>query len=151
MEVNMDFARIEARLCAGALLALAAGVGVYVLARGAHPLLPGLEAWSGPLPTLLHTVAFALLSLAACAPWPRLAPAVCAGWVLLEGGFELLQLDAVARVPALQSLALAAPVIRAYLNGRFDPLDILAATVGALVAAVVFAHQRRACAAGSAA
>jgi hypothetical protein len=148
-EVVMEFARIEARLCTGALLVLTAGVGVYALARGAHPLLPGFAAWSGPLPTLLHTAAFVLLSLAVCAPWPRLAPVVCAGWVLLEAAFELLQLDAVAHMPALQALGRAEPLVRAYLNGRFDPFDILAAVCGALVAAAVFAHVRRASLPGS--
>ena len=145
----MEFARIEARLCAGALLALTAGIGIYALARGAHPPLPGLEAWSGPLPTLLHTSAFTLLSLAVCAPWPRLAPVVCAGWVLLEAGLELVQLDTVAHAPALQSLARAEPVFRAYLNGRFDPLDIVAAAAGALLAVAVFTRLRRSSTAGS--
>lgn len=145
----MEFARMETRLCAGALLVLTAGVGVYALARGAHPLLPGAEAWSGPLPTLLHTAAFVLLSLAVCAPWPRLAPVVSAGWLLLEAAFEVLQLDAVAHAPALQALARAEPLVRAYLNGRFDPLDILAAACGALVAGAVFAYLRRASSPGN--
>ena len=146
----MGCARIEARLCAGALLALAAGVGVYLLARGQHPLLPVIAQWSGPVPTLLHTVGFVLLCLAVVAPWPKLAPAVCAGWLLLESASEALQIDAVAQSPILRSLADAAPVVRAYLSGSFDPLDVVAAAAGTLVAAAAFARLRTLPSGGSA-
>ena len=138
----MGCARIEARLCAGALLVLAAGVGIYLLARGSHPLLPALAQWSGPVPTLLHTIAFVLLCLAVVAPWPRLVPAVCAGWFLLESAFEALQVDAVAQAPIMRSLADAAPLVRVYLSGSFDPLDVVAAAAGTLVAAALFARLR---------
>jgi hypothetical protein len=127
----LDYA--ERRLCAAATMALAAGAAVY-LCRGFAPL-PALVAWTGALPTLLHTVAFAGLSLAVTAPWPRLAPLVCAGWLVLEGGFEVLQIDAVAA--SLQSSVLArdVPLFAAYLRGTFDPLDLAAALAGTLAAA----------------
>jgi hypothetical protein len=125
---------VEARLCAGSSLALAAGVLYYTSARGADPLVPVLGAWGGSLPTLLHGAAFTLLALAVSAPWPRLAVWICAGWLSVEVGFELLQADAVAH--AIETgLPFPAPAwLRTYLDGTFDPLDVLAALTGVLAA-----------------
>lgn len=125
----------ERRLCAAAAMALAAGAVVY-LCRGFAPL-SALVAWTGALPTLLHAAAFTGLCLAVTRPWPRLAPLVCAFWIIVEGGFEVLQIDAVAG--ALQSSAAAArvPFLAAHLRGTFDPLDVAAAVAGTLAAALL--------------
>ena len=132
----MTLHSVEARLCASGALALAAGVLYDAGARGAEPLTPALGAWGGSLPTLLHSAAFALLALAVSAPWPRLAPWVCSGWLALEAGFELLQRDGTARV--LEAALPSAPSwLRAYLDGTFDPLDVLAAAAGALLAFLI--------------
>ena len=107
------------RLCAPAqLLVLAAGALFYVCARGAHPLTTVPAVWGSSLPTLLHSAAFALLALAVTAPWPRLAPWVCGGWLAVEAGFELFQLESVARIANVDGPD--APWLRAFLAGTFD-------------------------------
>ena len=131
----MTLHSVEARLCAGGAVALAAGVLYYAGARGAEPLAPALGAWGGSLPTLLHSAAFALLALAVSAPWPRLAPWVCAGWLAVEAGFELLQLGAIARF--LEGVLTVPQWLRTYLDGTFDPLDVLAASAGVLFAFLI--------------
>ena len=123
---------VERRLCAGSALALGAGLLYYAGARGTEPLVPALGAGGGSLPTILHSAAFALLALAVTAPWPRLAAYVCAGWLAVEAGFELLQVDAVAR--AIETGWAVPAWLRAYLDGTFDPLDVLAAVTGVLAA-----------------
>jgi hypothetical protein len=124
---------IEVRLCAGGALALAAGVLFYVL-RAAQPL---SDPWGGSLPTFLHSVAFALLALAVTAPWGRLAPWVCAGWLAVEAAFELLQVDAVAGALQAAGLASGPHWLRAFLAGTFDPLDLCAAAAGVSVAFLI--------------
>jgi hypothetical protein len=144
----MAINRSEAALCSGAALALVAGTALYLGARGAHPWLPALAPWTGPLPTLLHTAAFVALTLAATRPWPRHALLAGAAWVLLEGGFEVLQIDPLAR--AMQArIGGDAPLLRAHLEGTFDPLDLLAALAGAALA-VAFARAPGSRAAGRA-
>ena len=129
---RMALHEVEARLCAGSALTLAAGVLYYTAARGADPLVPVLGAWGASWPTLLHSAAFTLLALAVSAPWPRLAAWVCTGWLSVEVGFELLQADAVAH--AIETGLPAPAWLRTYLDGTFDPLDVLAALTGVLAA-----------------
>jgi hypothetical protein len=126
---------IEARLCAGGALALAAGVLFYACVRAAQPWPPG--PWGGSLPTFLHSVAFALLALAVTAPWRRLAPWVCAGWLAVEVAFELLQADAIAGAVQSAGLASGPHWLRAFLAGTFDPLDLCAATAGVILAFLI--------------
>src|SRR5215510_10130411 len=111
----MTLQSIEARLCLMAAVALAAGALIYVYARGAPPPTATLALCLGSLPTLLHTAAFTLLSLAVVAPWPRLAPAVCAAWLAIECAFEALQSPAVANAMSLSTLAANSPLLHAYL------------------------------------
>ena len=133
----MTLHSVETRLCAGAALVLAAGALFYVCARGAHPLTTVPAVWGGSLPTLLHSAAFALLALAVTAPWPRLAPWVCAGWLAVEAGFELFQLESVARIANVAGPE--TPWLRAFLAGTFDPADLLAAVAGVLLALMIAA------------
>jgi len=133
---------LELRLCRYGLLALGAGSSIYLFARSAALPSPALSLWMGSLPTLLHTAAFALLSLAVVAPWPRLAPAVCAAWILVESAFEALQLPAVAELTRASAIAPDSTLLRAYLHGTFDPLDIVAAALGALLAGWIAACSR---------
>jgi hypothetical protein len=134
MERRMVAHSIEARLCAGGALALATGVLFYVFVRAAQPL-PG--PWAGSLPTFLHSVAFALLALAVTAPWRRLAPWVCSGWLAVEAAFELLQADAIADAVLSAGLASGPYWLRAFLAGTFDPLDLGAAAAGVLLAFLI--------------
>jgi hypothetical protein len=130
----MTLQSIEARLCLTAAVALAAGTLIYVYARGAPLPTATLALWLGSLPTLLHTAAFTLLSLAVVAPWPRLLPAVCAAWLAIECAFEALQSPTIAGAMHLSTLASHSSLLHAYLHGTFDPLDLLAAGAGALLA-----------------
>jgi hypothetical protein len=136
--------RLETRLCLAAAAALAAGAIFYVYARGSTAAAPLPALWTGSLPTLLHTAAFALLSLAVVAPWPRLATAVCSAWFVIESAFEILQIPAVGRLAGLSALEPGSSLLRAYLHGTFDPMDILAAGAGALLAGGIAAACARA-------
>jgi hypothetical protein len=139
---GMRAQRVELGLCASALLALGAGIAVYVSARGAQPVVPALAHVSGSLPTLLHTLAFALLALAVAAPWPRLAPWLCVSCAVLEWAFELLQLPALARAVPWPELLHAVPAWQAYLRGTFDPVDLVAAATGAALAYAIAVRAR---------
>jgi hypothetical protein len=130
----MTLQSIETRLCVIAAAALAAGTLVYVYARGAVPSTALLALCLGSLPSLLHTTAFTLFSLAVVAPWPRLVPAVCAMWLAIECAFEALQSPAIADAMHVSDLATRSSLLRVYLNGTFDPADLLAAVAGALLA-----------------
>jgi hypothetical protein len=138
----MTLHRVEARLCIAATLALAAGVLVYLCARGSQPLPALLRLGTGSLPTFLHTSAFTLLSLAVVAPWPRLGLATCAAWFLLESAFEALQIPTLAGLMHLQAITASSPLWDSYLRGTFDPLDILAAAAGASLAGWIAVRTR---------
>ena len=133
----MTLQNTEARLCLMAAFALAMGTLVYVCARGAPPQSGMLAMWLGSLPTLLHTAGFTLFSLAVVAPWPRLLPAVCAGWLVIECAFETLQIPAIANAMHTSALASRSPLFHAYVNGTFDPMDLLAAVAGAVLAGTI--------------
>jgi hypothetical protein len=126
---------IETRLCAGGVLALAAGVLFYACVRAAPPLTPA--PWGGSLPTFLHSVGFVLLALAVTAPWRRLAPWVCAGWLVVEAAFELLQVDAIAGAVRSAGLTSGPNWLRAFFAGTFDPLDLCAAAAGVILAFLI--------------
>lgn len=143
-----------ARLALLAAAALTLGVLVYMLDRpaGSAAGLPALleagrsgtpplfGALGGNLPSFAHAFAFSLLS---CLVLPRrLAPmaAACAFWAFVDAGFEVLQQPALAQpvVAALHQTAIDWPgreALAAYLaHGRFDPLDLLASSLGAMLA-----------------
>ena len=116
--------------------ALVLGVLLYALERPADSvaILPAglvhdgafLGPLAGPLPTFLHTLAFALMTAAFVAPTLRALLATCGVWMAVNIAFEISQHD----------------VFREYtgigLYGTFDPLDFLAALLGAVAAAFVF-------------
>lgn len=130
------------------LLLLAAGALVYSLERPVDTVLflpavlslhDGLAhlppALGGPLPTFLHTIAFALMTAAFLKPGPRGWLAAGIGWGVVNVVFELAQHPGFAA-----RTGFAMP-------GYFDPLDIAAALVGAaaafLVLKVLSAHRGR--------
>jgi len=133
---------LELRLSLAGALALGAGALVYLCLRDHSPVASAFAVCMGSLPTLLHTAAFALLSLAVVAPWPRLAPAVCGAWFIIESAFEALQIPTVAQLTHVIELAPGSLLLRAYLRGTFDPADIAAAATGALLAAWIAARTR---------
>ncbi len=115
--------------------ALVLGVLVYALERpaGSVAILPAgsmhdgafLGPLAGPLPTFLHTLAFALMTAAFLAPARHARLAACGVWVAFNMAFEISQHPAFAELAGFG------------LPGAFDPLDLLAAIAGA-VAAFIF-------------
>jgi len=149
---------VPARLCRPevgmlllATLLLATGITVYALDRGGAVYF--LAGWTtapaptsvfGPfgnhLPTFLHTLVFILITAAVLRPWPRLLPAICATWFIIECLFEFGQMAPfdgyiAAIVPAWFD---ALPVLRITSNyftrGTYDALDILSIALGAAIA-----------------
>lgn len=133
--------RRELVTTAVALLSLASGVVVYVLVRDSAVLawLPATPSpavpfadWSGPLPSFLHTLGFILLTAVAAGVRRRGSLAVVSlAWVVVESLFELGQHPLLAGALAaslsgLPGLAGAGPY---FVNGTFDPLDLLAVAV----------------------
>lgn len=107
----------SAALLLGALVYLAARApGSSAAALGWLPPLPA--AWApllGPLPSLLHAFAFTLLTTALLGPRRVFLAALL--WTGIDAAFEIAQHPAIGRV-----------------GGTFDPLDLLAAATGALLA-----------------
>ena len=122
-------------LIVSGVAALAAGVSVYALDRppGSVGFLPrGLVADSGSfgllagsLPTFLHTMAFALITAALLRQTRQARLAACAIWAAVNLAFEASQHAAFREFTGFG------------MHGAFDPLDLLAALLGA-VAAYIF-------------
>ena len=121
-----------------ALSSLVSGLLVYVLVRDpAHlawlPAMPSpavaFADWSGPLPSFLHTLGFILLTAVVAGVRRRASLAVVSlAWVGVESLFEIGQHPLLAGALAsglsgLPGLAGAGPY---FVNGTFDPLDLLA-------------------------
>lgn len=137
------------KITIAALAALLTGIVVYLVDRGADVyFLSGLQGVSGHLPPLfgrlgaqlpsaLHVYAFILLTVI-CLPRGRMyLLAACLGWLAIEWLFEfaqhpLLQQPATALVPEWFD---GIPLLEAgrgyFVGGRFDPLDLAAAAIGA--------------------
>jgi len=134
--------------------ALALGLLVYLADRpAAHALLIpqfGLAAgqrWFGAaglwLPSFVHPLAFSLFSAALLAPKPRWAFGACGFWFTVNVAFEIGQHPQV-RGPLAAALRDGfghGPVARAlqnyFLRGTFDVGDLIAAALGAMLAAAV--------------
>lgn len=124
--------RPAAHLFGSGLAALALGVAVYAFDRPAgsvHFLSAGLGhdsgflgPFAGPLPTFLHAMAFSLMTAALLAPALRARLAACGIWVAVNWLFEAAQHPAFMEVTGIG------------MPGAFDPLDILAALLGAVAA-----------------
>ena len=141
----------EVTLLIVAALLLVVGVIVYAVDRGGAAYF--LFGWSashgevelfGPagnhLPTFIHPLAMILLTAAVLRPWPELLPAIACGWFAIDSLFELGQLSPLdARVVTfLPAWFEDVPVLEAsadyFMNGTFDPLDILSIGLGAVAA-----------------
>lgn len=149
------------QLAALGCLALAVGTLVYLTDRDpsraalipAFPVLAGLGLFGGPgawLPSLVHPFAFSLLTAALRQPGKSPAYWACAMWWGIDVGFELAQTPLLG---APLASGLGHPLWPAWLvdslshyatRGTFDVADLIAATAGAIAAAVVlrFTHGR---------
>jgi small-conductance mechanosensitive channel len=143
------------------VLTLAVGSLVYLTDRPAgHAALlptavvvtgvPLFGALAGCLPSFLHPFAFSLLTATA---WPvGTSPAygACIAWWLVNVAFEIAQsqgmaVDIASTIEnALGHTSMTQPLTNFLLRGTFDPADLIAATAGAVAAAVVltFVHRR---------
>lgn len=142
--------RREVTLIGAATAALAVGLLVYLVDRpaGTAWLMPQAGALRGPaglagaaswLPSAVHAFAFALLSALLLPPRMPLYPVACAGWVLVDGLFELGQHPGIAAGLSewLQDAlppGLAQPLARYFLAGTFDPADLGAVLLGGAAA-----------------
>ena len=92
------------------------------------------------LPSLVHTLAFIAITTAVLWPWPRLLPVTCLSWLAIECAFELGQIDAIgdriaAGTPAwVHGVPVLEEIPDFFAQGTYDPLDVLAIGLGAIVA-----------------
>lgn len=143
--------REEATLLFVAALLLVVGVIVYAVDRGgAAYFLAGSIAshggaeFFGPignhLPTFVHSLAMILVTAAVLRPWPKLLPAIAIGWFAIESLFEVAQsspLDThvAAALPAwFDGMPVLETTAGYFINGTYDPLDILSIGLGAAAA-----------------
>ena len=146
--------RPHRRLPWTALLALIAGITLYLLSR--DPASAHFTAWlpsalfpdtpltcriCGSLPSLLHVYAFILFSATVLQPASTKQLAwLCLSWWGIESLFEVGQIDAVAvsihqQLPEwTEQLPLLGIMDDYLLHGTFDPLDLLFAGLGTLAA-----------------
>jgi hypothetical protein len=143
-----------ARLVALGWLALAAGALVYLTDRDPSralllpavgspfgtPLFGAIGLW---LPSFVHPFAFSLFTAAIAPPGTRPAYWACALWWAVDAAFEAAQAPALrdALVPLLDAPSVSSwgtNALGSYLRlGTFDAADLLAATAGAIAAALV--------------
>jgi hypothetical protein len=149
--------RRDTRLFAWGLAWLAAGFAIYATARPAtvfaffpHASDPvALPAWLrwmlGPAPTFVHVVAFSLMSGAVIGRTRRQIYGVCAAWAVIEVGFELAQHPAFRNwLTQHGAFVLQISLLGSYLaHGTFDLGDLVAALVGAALAAWILTRATR--------
>ena len=134
---------------------LITGISIYMLVRGdTLPYLP--EAWvvhgllpypithlTNQLPTFIHLLAFSLFTAGLLGGGRRSAVLVCLLWLFIETVFETAQHPLISgwlasRVPRwFESIPLLDHTRGFLINGTFDPLDLVAATLAALLAYVI--------------
>jgi hypothetical protein len=159
VSVNPRLSRVESRqrpryLVPLAFLILLLGMLPYLTDRVAGQAMLWPSAFTlktgnlfGPvgawLPSFAHAFAFSLLTVAVLAPSARPRWGVCAMWAVIDVAFELGQRREIAGHLAkfllndIGAVPLTRPLARYFVHGTFDPLDMLAAVVGAIAAAVV--------------
>lgn len=151
----------NSRLFYTAVMALIIGVLVYLVDRQADVyFLSGTSASINSLPQLfgdigrnlpsfVHCYAFILMTVVCLTLRRSHVYIACAGWLAIEILFELgqhpqLKLHLASLIPEWFDRI---PVLESstgfFLNGYFDPLDILAATLGAVAALLTIEIVRR--------
>ena len=131
-----------------AFVALSLGLMIYLLSRDPQQVYflsyikalqngskkPGIL--SDFLPSLLHTYAFVLLTVAVLSASLAQTRLTCIFWFFLEGMFEIGQHKAIADHLSEYLGSIHFPEVSAeyFLNGTFDLLDIVAIAIGACMA-----------------
>jgi hypothetical protein len=133
-------------------LALALGALFYVTDRapGSASLIPPMPSLAGQrffgpvgnwLPSFIHPLAFSLFSASLLAPCRRWELGACAAWFAVNVAFEIGQHTQV-RGPLADALwqglgdsALTRAMVNYFLRGTFDAGDLVAAALGAALAA----------------
>jgi hypothetical protein len=165
MTISQDFSfrRPVVLLIALAGLALLTGVVIYVLDRSPSNVY-FLRGWINEaehrqasqdlsegyfghlgyyLPTLLHTFAFILLTMALVIPYQSFKKyilRVCLAWFVIESLFELAQMDTIANQIARRfstgfaEIPFIENIPNYFIAGTFDVLDLLSIAVGAIAA-----------------
>ena len=165
----MRFRRPQVIQIATGLLVLTIGVLVYLLDRPSTSVYLVPDSWTfgrqfpsvfgligQQLPTFAHTFAFSLFTCAVLEPWRGAAPAACTGWWVFGSLFELAQRDAWSAVIAAWVPAWFAdwPVLdnvtNYFVNGRYDPRDMVSIALAAICAwgVIVLTHRLRPAASG---
>jgi hypothetical protein len=133
-------------------ITLGIGVAVYLYARGGDVYFvpqwiasgfsprPLFGPLGGSLPSFLHVFAFILLTAAVLRPGPRLGGAICMTWVVVDGLFEIGQLEGV-RGPLVawlpewfSDLWLLNRLAPYFQFGTFDILDLALIVTGGIAA-----------------
>jgi hypothetical protein len=126
--------------------ALALGVSVYLIDRSAaHRWFGAVGGW---LPSFAHAFAFSLFSAALLSPRPDWQYGACGFWLAVNAVFEVGQHPQV-REPLADALRrsvgqgpLARSVENYFLRGTFDIGDLVAAALGAAMAAATLRFLR---------
>ena len=151
MLVCTEQRRPEVSLLLLATLLLASCILLYALDRGgavyflpdwaAEPNRPDIFGTLGAhLPTFLHPFAFILITAAVLRPWPRLLPAICVAWFVVECLFELGQMSPFdSRIAAaMPSWFDSVPILQIaadyFTRGTYDSLDVLSIGLGTVIA-----------------
>jgi hypothetical protein len=130
---------------------LSAGVLVYLGDRVAShaTLIPSIAALGGLnlfgalgqwLPSFVHPLAFSLFTAAVLKPGVAACWAACTFWAIVDIAFEVGQHPALAATwtaalhGGLGQWAIARATLRYFLQGTFDPYDVCAVMLGALIA-----------------
>jgi hypothetical protein len=115
--------------------------GIYFLYRTStafslHDALPGLffGALGGSLPTFIHVFSFSLLTAGFLACKKRGSQIVILSWLLVECAFEVGQEFVRISPDVFQGVPILENIGNFFVNGTFDPLDLVAATAGAAAA-----------------
>ncbi len=107
---------------------------------------PALALALGSLPTLIHVLAFSLLTSAVGTTSAAGRAWTCAAWVAINALFELGQRETVARVLATQldqwcgAMVSCSRTGQYFVRGTFDFMDIAAGALGGLVAYTILTH-----------
>jgi hypothetical protein len=142
----------QVMLWLGGSVALAVGMLIYLCDRPAShvSLLPHIVYLSaqplfgragGWLPSFVHPLAFSLFCAGLLAPHPRLQYGACAFWFAVNAAFEVGQHPQIRGLVAVRLGTDRGPITRSIQHyverGTFDAADLVAAAVGAALAASI--------------